>query len=104
MENIKETFALSSYPFKLTQFLIGSLQDSGAVQKPAAVTEAPFTLEDLDRTIAAFDTVEQLLRSLSPETWRQDLDSIYTQTHIHYKSRAYQLASRHNKGMLYYNI
>ncbi|KAM6931662.1 platelet-derived growth factor D [Lycodopsis pacificus] len=71
--------------------------DSGAGQKPAAVTEVPFSLEDLDRTIAAFDTVEQLIRSLSPETWRQDLDSIYTQTHIHYKSRAYQLAGRHNK-------
>ncbi len=76
---------------------------------PAAVTEVPFSLEDLDRTIAAFDTVEQLLRSLSPDTWRQDLDSIYTQTHIHYRSRAYHLASRHNKGkilkfyMLYVN-
>ncbi|KAM6988392.1 platelet-derived growth factor D isoform 2-T2 [Tautogolabrus adspersus] len=69
--------------------------DSGAGQRP--VTEVPFSLDDLDRTIAAFDTVEQLLRSLSPDTWRQDLDSIYTQTHIHYRSRAYHLASRHNK-------
>lgn len=67
-----------------------------------AVTEVPFSLEDLDRTIAAFDTVEQLLRSLSPETWRQDLDSIYTQTHIHYRSKAYHLASRHNKGEIYF--
>uniref|UniRef100_A0A3Q3WJ59 Platelet-derived growth factor D n=1 Tax=Mola mola TaxID=94237 RepID=A0A3Q3WJ59_MOLML len=64
---------------------------------PAEVTAVPFSLEDLDRTIAAFDTVEQLLRSLSPDTWRQDLDSIYTQTHMHYRSRAYHLASRHNK-------
>lgn len=63
-----------------------------------AVTELPLSLDDLDRTIAAFDTVEQLLRSLSPDTWRQDLDSIYTQTHLHYRSRAYHLASRHNKG------
>ncbi|KAF0030537.1 hypothetical protein F2P81_017268 [Scophthalmus maximus] len=60
-------------------------------------TKVPFSLEDLDRTIAAFDTVEQLLRSLNPDTWRQDLDSIYTQTHIHYISRTYHLASRHNK-------
>ncbi|XP_034460620.1 platelet-derived growth factor D isoform X2 [Hippoglossus hippoglossus] len=74
------------------------MSDSGGGQMmPVTVTEVPFSLEDLDRTIAAFDTVEQLLRSLNPDTWRQDLDSIYTQTHIHYISRAYHLASRHNK-------
>ncbi|XP_023132192.2 platelet-derived growth factor D isoform X2 [Amphiprion ocellaris] len=74
------------------------MSDSGGGKMSAAVTEeVPFSLEDLDRTIAAFDTVEQLLKSLSPDTWRQDLDSIYTQTHIHYRSRAYHLASRHNK-------
>ncbi|KAM7413204.1 hypothetical protein PAMA_020534 [Pampus argenteus] len=73
------------------------VSDSGVGQVSVAVTEVPFSLEDLDRTIAAFDTVEQLFRSLNPETWRQELDSIYTQTHIHYRSRAYHLASRHNK-------
>ncbi|XP_026196962.1 platelet-derived growth factor D isoform X2 [Anabas testudineus] len=67
------------------------------MSRPVAVTEVPFTLDDLDHTISAFDTVEQLLKSLNPDTWRQDLDSIYTQTHIHYISRAYHLASRHNK-------
>lgn len=74
-----------------------AVQDVGVRQMPA-VTELPLSLDDLDRTIAAFDTVEQLLKSLSPDTWRQDLDSIYTQTHLHYRSRAYHLASRHNKG------
>ncbi|CAI5693914.1 platelet-derived growth factor D isoform X1 [Oreochromis aureus] len=74
------------------------MSDSGGGKVSAAVTEqTPFSLDDLDRTIAAFDTVEQLLRSLNPNTWRQDLDSIYTQTHIHYRSRAYHLAGRHNK-------
>ncbi|KAL3992037.1 integrin alpha 1 [Sarotherodon galilaeus] len=74
------------------------MSDSDGGKVSAAVTEqAPFSLDDLDRTIAAFDTVEQLLRSLNPNTWRQDLDSIYTQTHIHYRSRAYHLAGRHNK-------
>lgn len=74
------------------------MADVGAGQLPVAVTEEPpFSLEDLDRTIAAFDTVEQLLRNLNPDTWRQDLDSIYTQTHILYRSRAYHLATRHNK-------
>lgn len=71
--------------------------DDGGVQMPAVSTEVPFSLDELDRTIAAFDTVEDLLRSLNPGTWRQDLDSIYTQTHIHYRSRAYHLASRHSK-------
>lgn len=64
----------------------------------APVTAVPLSLDDLDQTIAAFDTVEQLLRSFNPDTWRQELDSIYTQTHLHYISRAYHLASRHNKG------
>lgn len=83
-------------------FDLCSMQDSGGSQMPAEVTAVPFSLEDLDRTIAAFDTVEQLLRSLSPDTWRQDLDSIYTQTHMHYRSRAYHLASRHNKGKCFH--
>lgn len=81
------------------------MQDSGGGKVSAAVTEqTPFSLDDLDRTIAAFDTVEQLLRSLNPNTWRQDLDSIYTQTHIHYRSRAYHLAGRHNKGKFYSHL
>ncbi|XP_068173384.1 platelet-derived growth factor D [Antennarius striatus] len=75
----------------------GPMSDFGGGQVPETVTEVPFSLEDLDKTIAAFDTVEQLLRTLSPDTWRQDLDSIYTQTHIQYRSRAYHLASRYNK-------
>lgn len=64
-------------------------------------TEFPPTLEDLDKTIAAFDSVEQLLKSLYPETWRQDLDSIYAQTYIYYRSRAYYLSNKHNKGKIY---
>ncbi|XP_028321344.1 platelet-derived growth factor D isoform X2 [Gouania willdenowi] len=74
------------------------MADFGVREVPAPVTqEVPFSLEDLDRTIAAFDTVEQLLKTLNPDTWRQDLDSIYSQTYIQYRSRAYHLASRHNK-------
>lgn len=71
------------------------VSDSAAGQM--TVTQDPYSIEDLDRTIAVFETVEQLLQNLSPDTWRQDLDSIYTQTHLHYRSRAYHLASRHNK-------
>ena len=74
----------------------GPVQDFAVDQM--AGTLQPFSIEDLDRTIAVFETVEQLLQNLNPDTWRQDLDSIYTQTHLHYKSRAFHLASRHNKG------
>ncbi|KAM4566073.1 platelet-derived growth factor D [Odontesthes bonariensis] len=71
--------------------------DIGEKEIPTGVTDAPLSLDDLDRTIAAFDTVEELLKSLNPDTWRQDLDNIYIQTFIHYRSRAYYLATRHNK-------
>uniref|UniRef100_A0A3Q2NTU4 Platelet-derived growth factor D n=1 Tax=Fundulus heteroclitus TaxID=8078 RepID=A0A3Q2NTU4_FUNHE len=71
------------------------MSDVGANKMPA--TEVPQTLEDLDRTIATFDTIEQLLKSLSPDTWRQDLESIYTQTYIYYRSKSYYLSNRQNK-------
>lgn len=73
------------------------MSDGGVGQMPAVVTQVPFSLEDLDRTIAAFDTIEDLLKSLNPDTWRQDLDSIFRENQIQYRSRAYHLTSRHNK-------
>ncbi|XP_056906679.1 platelet-derived growth factor D isoform X2 [Takifugu flavidus] len=60
-------------------------------------TEVPLSLEELDRTIAAFESVEQLFRYLNPNTWKHDLDSIYTQKHLHYRSMAYHLAGRYTK-------
>lgn len=75
-----------------------SKHDVGVKEVPTPQTVVPLSLEDLDRTIASFDTVEQLLKSLSPSTWREDLDSIYTQTYVHYRSRSYYLAGRHDKG------
>ncbi|KAF6720837.1 Platelet-derived growth factor D [Oryzias melastigma] len=72
-------------------------QDVGVKELPTPETAVPLSLEDLDRTIASFDTVEQLLKSLSPRTWREDLDSIYTQTYVHYRSRSYYLSGRHDK-------
>lgn len=62
------------------------------------VTEVPLSLEDLDHHISAFDTLEQLFRYLNPNTWKQDMDSIYTQTHLHYRAKAYHLAGRYNEG------
>lgn len=73
------------------------MSDFGTGQMLAPVTEVPFSLEDLDRVIASFDTIEELFKSFNPNTWKQDLESIYTETQILYRSRAYHLASRENK-------
>uniref|UniRef100_A0A4W5PRH7 Platelet derived growth factor D n=1 Tax=Hucho hucho TaxID=62062 RepID=A0A4W5PRH7_9TELE len=59
---------------------------STKVLKPAA----------LDQTIAAFNTVEQLLRHLNPDSWRQDLDNLYRETAM-FRPRTYQ-HSRQNKS------
>lgn len=53
------------------------------------VTELPLTAEALDQTIAAFDTVEQLLRHLNPDSWRQDLENLHSQTG-QYQPRSYR--------------
>ncbi|CAL8344649.1 unnamed protein product [Arctogadus glacialis] len=84
-------------PESITNWEAVTLPGSELAADQTAGTLQPFSIEDLDRTIAVFETVEQLLQNLNPDTWRQDLDSIYTQTHLHYRSRAYHLASRHNK-------
>ncbi|CAG6004598.1 unnamed protein product [Menidia menidia] len=73
------------------------MSDVGVKEMSTTMADVPLSLDDLDRTIAACDTVEELLKSLNPETWKQDLDNIYIQTYIHYRSRAYHLATRHNK-------
>ncbi|XP_035615535.1 platelet-derived growth factor D-like [Oncorhynchus keta] len=70
------------------------MEDSLSVLAPA-VTDVPLTAAALDQTIAAFNTVEQLLRHLNPDSWRQDLDSLYRETAM-YRPRAYQ-HNRQNK-------
>ncbi|XP_070987754.1 platelet-derived growth factor D-like [Oncorhynchus clarkii lewisi] len=70
------------------------MEDSLSVLAPA-VTDVPLTAAALDQTIAAFNTVEQLLRYLNPDSWRQDLDSLYRETAM-YRPRAYQ-HNRQNK-------
>lgn len=76
-----------------------SVQDDGAGAAAAAATRAgPLSMDDLDQTISAFNTVEQLFRTLNPNTWRLDLDTIYGQKHLQYRSRNYLLANRLNKG------
>lgn len=76
--------------------MMWSLQDDG--RRGQTDSDVPLSLEDLDRTVAGFETVEQLFKYLNPNSWKQDLDSIYIQPHLHYRSKAYHLAGRANKG------
>ncbi|XP_036413922.1 platelet-derived growth factor D isoform X1 [Colossoma macropomum] len=52
------------------------------------VTEAPLSVDDLDDVIAGFSTVAEVMKHLNPQTWQQDLNSIYTHTH-YYIPRSY---------------
>lgn len=54
----------------------------------SSVTESPLTAAALDQTIAAFDTVEDLLKHLNPESWQEDLDSLYSDT-AHLRPRSF---------------
>ncbi|XP_041727471.1 platelet-derived growth factor D [Coregonus clupeaformis] len=73
-----------------------TLMEDGLSVLAPAVTDVPLTAAALDQTIAAFNTVEQLLRHLNPDSWRQDLDSLYRETAM-YRPRAYHHNSRPNK-------
>lgn len=80
-----------------------SVQDDGAGAEAGAAAAAatlagPLSMDDLDQTISAFNTVEQLFRTLNPNTWRLDLDTVFDQKHILYRSRKYFMANRLNKG------
>lgn len=60
-----------------------------------SVSNAPVSADVLDDIIAGFSTVEEVLKHLNPHTWRQDLNSIYTNTH-QYIPRSYN-ANHANK-------
>ncbi|XP_033868277.1 platelet-derived growth factor D-like isoform X1 [Acipenser ruthenus] len=61
---------------------------SGPAVFSSSVTESPLTAAALDQTIAAFDTVEDLLKHLNPESWQEDLDSLYSDT-AHLRPRSF---------------
>ncbi|XP_029111742.1 platelet-derived growth factor D isoform X2 [Scleropages formosus] len=67
---------------------------SGPAGLSPPMTDAPLTAAALDETIAAFDTVEELLRHLNPETWQEDLESIYKETG-HYRPRTFHHDRKH---------
>lgn len=73
-----------------------SVQNDGEGAVPT--NPGPLSMDDLDQTISAFDTVEQVFRTLNPNTWRQDLDIFYSKTPLLYRSRFYKVANRLEKG------
>lgn len=78
---------------------VGAEAGAAAGAPAAAATIAgPLSMDDLDQTISAFNTVEQLFRTLNPNTWRLDLDTVFDQKHILYRSRKYFMANRLNKA------
>ncbi|XP_015197261.1 platelet-derived growth factor D isoform X2 [Lepisosteus oculatus] len=60
----------------------------------SSVTDSPLSAAALDQTIAAFDTVEELLKHLNPDTWQEDLENLYTDTG-HYRARTFHHERRH---------
>ncbi|XP_063807617.1 platelet-derived growth factor D isoform X1 [Pseudophryne corroboree] len=54
-----------------------------------SVTDSTLTAEALDQTIAMFDTVEEVLRHFNPETWKEDLENLYTDT-SQFRGRTFQ--------------
>ncbi|XP_036047561.1 platelet-derived growth factor D isoform X3 [Onychomys torridus] len=53
-----------------------------------SVTDPTLTADALDKTIAEFDTVEDLLKHFNPESWQDDLENLYLDT-PHYRGRSY---------------
>nr|XP_010308347.1 PREDICTED: platelet-derived growth factor D [Balearica regulorum gibbericeps] len=62
---------------------------SGVSYPSPSVTDPTLTAEALDQTIAAFDTVEDLLKHFNPDSWQEDLENLYTDSGHHYRGRSY---------------
>ncbi|XP_053060157.1 platelet-derived growth factor D isoform X2 [Acinonyx jubatus] len=61
---------------------------SGVSYHSPSVTDPTITADALDKTVAEFDTVEDLLKHFNPESWREDLENLYLET-PHYRGRSY---------------
>ncbi|XP_019337564.1 platelet-derived growth factor D isoform X3 [Alligator mississippiensis] len=85
---IKITFKSDDYfvakpGFKSCYSLVG-------VSYPSpSVTDPTLTVEALDQTVAAFDTVEELLKHFNPDSWQEDLENLYTDAGHHFRGRSY---------------
>lgn len=92
----KVHFSLLSPPASNTNWEAVTLPVSDVFRLAPEATEVPLSAEALDQSIAAFDTVEQLLRHMSPDSWRQELDSLFTSSPS-YQPRAYHSHGRQHK-------
>ncbi|CAD7689883.1 unnamed protein product [Nyctereutes procyonoides] len=61
---------------------------SGVSYHSPSVTDPTLTADALDKTVAEFDTVEDLLKHFNPESWQEDLENLYLDT-PHYRGRSY---------------
>ncbi|XP_059959870.1 platelet-derived growth factor D isoform X2 [Mesoplodon densirostris] len=61
---------------------------SGVSYHSPSVTDPTLTADTLDKTVAEFDTVEDLLKHFNPESWQEDLENLYLDT-PHYRGRSY---------------
>ncbi|XP_004604860.1 platelet-derived growth factor D isoform X1 [Sorex araneus] len=61
---------------------------SGVSYHSPSVTDPTLTADALDKTVAQFDTVEDLLKHFNPESWQEDLENLYLDT-PHFRGRSY---------------
>ncbi|KAG9491358.1 platelet-derived growth factor D isoform X2 [Eleutherodactylus coqui] len=69
--------------FKVCYSLVGISYHS------PSVTDSTLTAEALDQTIAMFDTVEEVLKHFNPDTWKEDLENLYTDS-SQFRGRTFQ--------------
>ncbi|KAM5183265.1 platelet-derived growth factor D isoform 3-T3 [Callospermophilus lateralis] len=60
----------------------------GVSYRSSSVKDSALTVEALDKKVAEFDTVEDLLKHFNPESWQDDLENLYLDT-SHYRGRSY---------------
>ncbi|XP_032023151.1 platelet-derived growth factor D isoform X1 [Hylobates moloch] len=61
---------------------------SGVSYNSPSVTDPTLIADALDKKIAEFDTVEDLLKYFNPESWQEDLENMYLDT-PRYRGRSY---------------
>ncbi|KFO25640.1 Platelet-derived growth factor D [Fukomys damarensis] len=73
---------MAHLPLDCTRVSEGVSYHSPSVTDPALAADA------MDKTVAEFDTVEDLLKHFNPESWQEDLENLYLDT-AHYRGRSY---------------
>ncbi|XP_041513396.1 platelet-derived growth factor D isoform X3 [Microtus oregoni] len=71
-----------------TKCMVQLKEIHGVSYHSSSVMDPTLTADALDKTIAEFDTVEDLLKHFNPESWQDDLENLYLDT-PHYRGRSY---------------